>query len=126
VRAHQPKTPLERIGKQRVTNVEAKSPTGAPDIRRFPISAEGYVALQKELEHRLKSKRAEIIQQIGVARGLDTDPTDCPELEAAQEGSRLKRGLYCRAWKSAVECGDSRAVEAVRRYGQVRCDRYAC
>jgi transcription elongation factor GreA len=52
-------------------------------MKHLPITVRGHAALQEELEHRLKVERPQIAEQIGEARGMESNPAESPELQSA-------------------------------------------
>jgi transcription elongation factor GreA len=54
-------------------------------MEKLPMTAEGHVALEGELKHRLQVERPRIIQQITDARTDDSDLSENAEYHAAME-----------------------------------------
>ena len=54
-------------------------------MERLPLTAHGYATLQQELEHRLKIERPRTIEGIAEARKIDSDPSESPEVQSAQQ-----------------------------------------
>jgi transcription elongation factor GreA len=58
-------------------------------MERLPLTVHGHAALQEELEHRLKVERPRSIEQIAEARGMDSDPSESPELQSALQAQEV-------------------------------------
>jgi transcription elongation factor GreA len=54
-------------------------------MKTFPLTIRGHAALREELERRLQIERPRILEQIVEARGVESNPVESPELQAALE-----------------------------------------
>ncbi|HLH94865.1 MAG TPA: transcription elongation factor GreA [Xanthobacteraceae bacterium] len=57
-------------------------------MKSIPITTRGYAALKQELEHKLKVERPRLVEQVAVARRVESNPLESAELQSALDAQK--------------------------------------